>query len=56
MQIGELDLLAACPPCQGFSSMRTKNRTAVKDERNELIFEVARLISEIRPKAVLIEA
>src|SRR5687768_4513236 len=21
----ELDLLAACPPCQGFSTMRTKN-------------------------------
>ena len=52
---GELDLLAACPPCQGFSSMRTKNKAIVTDPRNELIFEVGRLIKEIRPKAVLIE-
>jgi len=52
---GELDLLAACPPCQGFSSMRTKNRDIASDPRNELIFEVARLIKELRPKAILIE-
>ena len=55
IQPGELDLLAACPPCQGFSSMRTKNREIVSDPRNELIFEVARLVKELRPKAVLIE-
>ena len=24
---GELDLLAGCPPCQGFSSQRTRNKT-----------------------------
>lgn len=52
---GELDLLAACPPCQGFSSMRTRNKEVAADPRNELIFEVARLITELRPKAVLIE-
>lgn len=52
---GELDLLAACPPCQGFSSMRTKNREIVADPRNELIFEVARIVKEVLPKAVLIE-
>jgi DNA (cytosine-5)-methyltransferase 1 len=53
--VGELDLLAACPPCQGFSSMRTKNRAVAEDARNELIFEVARLIIETQPKTVLIE-
>jgi DNA (cytosine-5)-methyltransferase 1 len=52
---GELDLLAACPPCQGFSSIRTKNRDIAPDPRNELIFEVARLVKELRPKAILIE-
>jgi DNA (cytosine-5)-methyltransferase 1 len=52
---GELDLLAACPPCQGFSSMRTKNKAIAIDPRNELIFEVARLVAELRPKTVLIE-
>lgn len=52
---GELDLLAACPPCQGFSSIRTRNRDITPDPRNELIFEVARLIKEVFPKTILIE-
>lgn len=53
---GQLDLLAACPPCQGFSSLRTKNHLKpAKDERNNLIFEVLRIIEETLPRAVLIE-
>lgn len=53
---GELDLLSGCPPCQGFSSMRTLNTSsASKDERNDLIFEFIRLVKEILPKAVLME-
>lgn len=51
----DLDLLAACPPCQGFSSIRTKNKQTATDERNELIFEVARIVEILRPKCVLIE-
>src|SRR5690348_4182562 len=40
LEPGDLDLLAGCPPCQGFSTIRTKNKTtAVEDARNELIFE-----------------
>lgn len=53
---GQLDLLAACPPCQGFSSIRIRNgEVATDDERNELIFEVLRLCLEIQPKCILIE-
>lgn len=55
LAVGELDLLAACPPCQGFSSMRTKNGKVAQDPRNELIFDVLRLALELRPKAILIE-
>lgn len=53
--VDELDLLAACPPCQGFSSIRTRNGNIADDPRNELVFEVARLVREIRPKTILLE-
>ena len=52
---GELDLLAACPPCQGFSSIRTRNGAVADDERNDLIFQVARIVRGLLPKCVLIE-
>ncbi len=53
---GDLDLLAACPPCQGFSTMRTRNSgRAHRDPRNELIFEVLRLARALRPKTIMLE-
>ncbi len=53
---GDLDLLAGCPPCQGFSSIRTR-RTAscVEDPRNELIFDFIRLAEGLLPKTILME-
>lgn len=56
IQKGQLDLLAGCPPCQGFSSMRTKNgASSVEDERNDLVFEMVRLVEELMPKAIMME-
>lgn len=53
---GELDLLAGCPPCQGFSTVRTLNgKNLVNDDRNELIFEFLRLAKGIRPKTIMLE-
>jgi DNA (cytosine-5)-methyltransferase 1 len=53
---GELDLLTGCPPCQGFSSIRTLNTSSVsRDKRNNLIFDFVRLVDGLRPKAVLLE-
>ena len=53
---GELDLLTGCPPCQGFSTLRTKRRVAnSEDDRNDLIFEVLRLARSMRPKALILE-
>lgn len=56
MNRGELDLLAGCPPCQGFSRLKTKNRIAPDDDkRNDLIFDFLRLICELSPKTVMLE-
>lgn len=53
---GELDLLAGCPPCQGFSTMRTLNGgKRVRDGRNKLILYFQRFVEELLPKAVMME-
>ena len=53
---GELDLLAGCPPCQGFSTQRTRNKnSSVEDERNNLIFDFLRIVKSILPKTILLE-
>ncbi len=49
---GDLGLLAGCPPCQGFSTVGTKN---VKDKRNDLVFEWLRFVKEFKPKTVMME-
>jgi len=56
LKVGELDLLAGCPPCQGFSRIRLNNKKErMNDPRNRLIDEVLRLVNEIRPKVVMLE-
>lgn len=53
---GDLDLLAGCPPCQGFSSIRTNNgRYSIPDERNDLINDYLRFVEAFRPKVVMLE-
>lgn len=53
---GQLDLLAGCPPCQGFSRLRTKNGArSNRDSRNRLLLEMVRLVEAFRPKTVMME-
>lgn len=55
IQPDSLDLLAGCPPCQGFSRIKRKNKPDTNDPRNELIFEYLRLAKALRPKVILLE-
>lgn len=53
---GELDLLAGCPPCQGFSTLRSRNgNSSTNDARNDLVDDFARLAIGLRPKMVMME-
>ncbi len=53
---GDLDLLAGCPPCQGFSSMRThRQATHVEDRRNALVAQFARFAEALEPRALMME-
>lgn len=53
---GELDLLAGCPPCQGFSTLRTRKKSnAVADDRNDLLFEFLRFVEALSPRSIMME-
>ncbi|MCX8500087.1 MAG: DNA cytosine methyltransferase [Alphaproteobacteria bacterium] len=51
-----LHLLAGCPPCQGFSSVRRLNRKKpVEDHRNDLVLQYLRLVKELNPLTIMME-
>lgn len=55
---GELDLLAAAPPCQPFSKAaqwNSQSRRGIDDERGNLIFSVIDVIARFKPKLVVLE-
>jgi DNA (cytosine-5)-methyltransferase 1 len=54
LNVGELDLFAGGPPCQGFSKQKHGSHL-VKDGRNLLVLEYARLVNELKPKFFLLE-
>ena len=49
---GDLDLLNACPPCQGFSTLGSHD---VDDERNDLVSVVLSFLGALLPRAFVIE-
>jgi DNA (cytosine-5)-methyltransferase 1 len=52
LAVGDVDLVVGGPPCQGFSIAGRRN---VMDPRNSLVFEFARLVLELQPRAVMME-
>ncbi|WP_327362929.1 DNA cytosine methyltransferase [Streptomyces sp. NBC_01296] len=52
LQRGQLDVLKACPPCQGFSTLA---KGEVDQERNDLVLDVARFVEGMRPRVLLLE-
>lgn len=53
---GQLELLAGCPPCEGFSTLRTRNgHDQVNDPLNDLITEFGRLVTDLLPRYVMLE-
>jgi DNA (cytosine-5)-methyltransferase 1 len=56
LEPGDLDLLAGCPPCQGFSTIPSLNgNKTCRDKRNDLVFEFMRFVRVLKPKAVMLE-
>lgn len=53
---GTLDLMAGCPPCQGFSTLRTLNGSRdVEEPMNDLVYEFLRFARAFLPKTLMME-
>ncbi len=55
-ELGDVDVLVGCPPCQGFSRMRNAaDKDAPHDPRNDLVFVYIRAVKALFPKIFVFE-
>jgi DNA (cytosine-5)-methyltransferase 1 len=57
LERGELVMLAGCPPCQGFSSVKTLNGARIVRDRDQkdLLFQFLRFVRVLKPKYLMLE-
>ena len=53
LEAGNVDLFSGGSPCQGFS--KQKRGAHLGDDRNQLVLEYARLVTEIKPRFFMLE-
>ena len=55
-ELGDVDVLVGCPPCQGFSRMRNTHLPGAGDDpRNRLVYAYVRAVRALRPRVVVFE-
>ena len=55
-ELGSVDVVVGCPPCQGFSHLRVRgDGAACMDRRNGLVYVYLKAVKFFRPKAVVFE-
>ncbi|MFI7021480.1 DNA cytosine methyltransferase [Micromonospora sp. NPDC049900] len=55
LAVGELTLLKACPPCQGFSTLARGDDNSSANDRNDLVLDVVRFVRAFRPAVIILE-
>ncbi|MEU3452985.1 DNA cytosine methyltransferase [Micromonospora sp. NPDC006766] len=55
LAVGELTLLKACPPCQGFSTLARGDDSDSGNDRNDLVLDIVRFVRAFRPAAIMLE-
>jgi len=48
----DVQLIFATPPCQGFSTLNSKNKN---DSRNSLVYDFCKVVNNIKPKYMMLE-